>query len=166
MGTKLEIVESSEKTIDTDLELKKYLIEVQARLKDNITSDYILAKLEDKDKQAIIELTDSAYYAQRLIQYAITKIKKVKFNEEKKEWETDINLTKEEKTRIKKLADRTYDAYMIKLNMVTILNRNKEDNYIIEKVTGAIATKEADIEEEKTELIERIKNKIAGDKKE
>ena len=42
-------------TIDTKLELMKYTSEVQARIKKDITSDFVLARLDQKDKTGVID---------------------------------------------------------------------------------------------------------------
>ena len=56
-----------EKPTDTKLDLIKYTSQVQSDINTNITSDFVLAKLNEKDKTAIIEMTDNAYHAKKIL---------------------------------------------------------------------------------------------------
>ena len=49
------------------LDILKHVSEIKLRLKNDITNDFVLAKLEDKDKEAIIEMTGNAYFSKRLL---------------------------------------------------------------------------------------------------
>lgn len=121
-------------TVDTKIELLKYVSEVQCRLWKDITPDFIFAYLNDKDKEALSEITVSAFMAKELI----SKLKN------HKRWiysETDRKYIKKgldinEKTIIDDFSNLSWDAYMIRLNMVAILNRNKPKNPMLSFMAG------------------------------
>ncbi len=45
-----------EQTIDNKLEILRFVSTVQSRIKKDISEDFVLAKLEDKDREGIIEM--------------------------------------------------------------------------------------------------------------
>ena len=57
---------SKEIEVDSKLELLKYTADIQSRIKDDISSDFTLAKLEAKDKEGIIEMTSNAYFCKKV----------------------------------------------------------------------------------------------------
>ena len=68
--------EKDKDTIDNTLELIKYATDVQSRIKDDVNSDFVLAKIdEEEDKLAIIEMTNNAYLSKRIIK-SITLVKR------------------------------------------------------------------------------------------
>ena len=74
--------ERSPEEIENKLHLLKHTSEVQSRIKEDISSDFTLARLSDQDKQSIIEMTDNAYYVKSLIE----KLK----NKKKPTWENGM----------------------------------------------------------------------------
>lgn len=120
-------------TIDRDIELKKFLADIHSRINKDITSDFVLAKLEDKDKNAVIEMTNNAYYATRLLtEHAIKNKTKKKhyWNKTTKKWEKK-ELTEDENTLLKKNIENLFDAYVNRIILVVNLNRNKKDNHLL-----------------------------------
>ena len=82
----LEETEPEEESVDNKLELLKYLSEVQCRLKDEIGSDYVLAMLGDKDKEAVVEMVTNAYMTRKLYEMASMRIKIPEYNYNTEEW--------------------------------------------------------------------------------
>lgn len=160
----MQTEEPEEKTVDNKLELLKYTSDVQSRIKTDITSDFILAKLNEKDKEAIVELTADAYFSKRVIEQIAKRSHQWHWNNENNKWQKqplDIN----KKNKITKMASRIFDSYMIKLQMTALVNRNVDKNYLInilaqqqernetedEPVTLAKKPKELILNEEKAE---------------
>lgn len=121
--------EENEKSVDNTLELIKYATEVQSRIKEDINSDFVLAKITEKDIEAIKELTNNAYLAKRMINDMNYK-KYYFWNKGLKRWE-HRELDEKTKQRISTIADEIFDIHMLRPQMTCILNRNKEGNPIL-----------------------------------
>jgi len=153
-------------TIDNKLELLKHISEVQSRIKEHITTDFTYAKLDEQNKKAIIEMTTNAYYGITLIKEIENKATIWKWNNEKKQWE-QRKLNKKEKEIMNERQKRIFDAFMTKVFMTTILNRNTKDNYLIRIMAGLgeeEVEKEKEEENEKT-IIEKLTNKLKKEEK-
>lgn len=127
---------------DTKLDVLRYLTLVQSRINEDITSDAVLAKLTEKDKELIIETTNNAYTAIRLIAYTSLKAK-----------------NKEDSKKIMEYADQMFDIFMNRCYMTMIMNRNVEGNYIL-NILGGVKTPEEENTEEEIISIEKVKEKI------
>lgn len=150
-------------TLDSKLDLYKFLADVKGKVKTEVTSDLILAKLEDKDKLSIIEMTSNAYYGKKLIEQ-LKHRKEWKWNKTSKNWERQ-EPTKEEKEIIQNIADALFNMYMIRIHMTTLVNRNKTDNYILELISNY--HKEPNKEDEEEEgILTKLTKKLKRDKKE
>ena len=121
-----------EKPTDTKLDLIKYTSQVQSDINTNITSDFVLAKLNEQDKTAIIEMTDNAYHAKKILLQIAKNYKQNTWNPTTKQWEI-TPITKEHPIykKIQKIANKTFNMYMIKMQMIALLNRNVEKNHLI-----------------------------------
>ena len=143
--------------------VKKYLTEVQqGSIKRDITSDFVLAKLTETQRDAIIELVRVARFAKKEIEkYAKSwyykPMKNGKYVKNKDGSFRRFELSKEEKQYINNLAIITFDSYMIKLTMTVIMYRNLENNVLME-----LLTEKNKLEAEIAELTE--KNKTVGQK--
>ena len=124
-----------ETTIDNKLELLKFSAQVQSRIKTDISEDFILAKLNEKDKESIIEMTSNAYFTK----FIFEKLKRLGTK-----WNYDINtktytkrrLNKSEINHIDLISKNTFDIYMNRIFMTTILNRNIEGNHLLRLING------------------------------
>ena len=113
-----------------ELELVKETIKVQNRLKKDITSDFILAKLSEKDQEMIIESVTMAYVSKTLIQKIKNQEKQHKWNTKTQKWDTTpLNYQQQEHLQI--LAEKTFDIYMVRPYMISILKRNTKLNHLI-----------------------------------
>lgn len=134
------------------LELIKYTSQVQARIKTDITSDVVLAKLEQKDKESIIEMTANAYFAKKVITQIAQNAKKHQWQNQ--QWTTKT-LTPQDKEyqEIIKIAEKVFDTYMIRITMTTLLNRNVEKNHLLN-----ILAQQHTEEQEEQQKISILKN--------
>lgn len=139
--------------VDNKLELLKFTSEVQSRIRSEISSDFVLAKLGDQDKEGIVELTGDAYFIQKILR-TIKRAKKWHWNNKTKTW-YKTELTDKEKEYIEEISQATFDAFMTRIYMTVILNRNVKDNHILKILAGL-----KEEEEENTE-IENMKAKIS-----
>lgn len=143
----METKENKEPTIDNRLELLKYTSEVQSRIQKDITSDFILARLGEKDKEAIVELTSDAYFTKRVINEIIKRSHEWNWNKKEKKW-YKTPMKEEDAKKIIEIANKTFDAYMIKITMTALLNRNVNQNYLIN-----ILAQQQEQQEEETEKV-------------
>lgn len=156
--TETQTTQQPENEIDTKIELLKYISEVNSNIKNEIGSDFILAKLEDQDKEAIIEMTSNAYFCKKIgeiIRYQAESRGKWVYNKEIKQYQKKQYSTQYIKT-IQTLANNTFDAFLTRIYMTVILNRNKPNNTILELITGSqTETKEEEIQP--TTIMQKIK---------
>jgi len=122
-----------EQTVDNKIELLRFVSQVQSRIRRDISEDFVLAKLDDKNKEAIIEMTSNAYLAKKLILTLGAKATTIKWKDN--EWIMS-DITKENKEYIKEIANAIFDSYMNRVYMTVILNRNVEQNPLINILAG------------------------------
>lgn len=142
-----------------DLELLNNLTKIKLRLRRDITTDFVLAKLGNKDREFAIEMTINAYLAKRIIEM---------YKNKGKIYEEGVprELNDEERKIVQKRADAMFDMFMNKVFMVVILNRNIDGNYLINVLSGYKSEKkegEESIESLQEALTELTKNE--GEKK-
>lgn len=157
---------------DNKLALLKHLTEVQSNIQDKISTDFVLAKLDEQNKEGVIEMTTNAYFSTRVIDIITTNSKKngrYNWNRKNKNWErTNHPITIYDE--IKKIQQQTFNSYMVRIYMTIILARNHEKNHLINvlatSVSGVqhISDENADKIQDTNKLKEFLK--IAADKKE
>lgn len=154
---KQELWIQKDSSTDTELDFLKYLAQVQSTIKSDITSDFTLAKLSEKDKEGIKEMTVNAYLCKQLsLELQHTKIH---------EWDNNTkiwykrHLTKQEKEKILFNSQRIFDAFMNRNYMTVLLNRNVPDNDMLKIL--ARQTPEPPLENEETiQAIDRLKETL------
>ena len=151
----MKISENPEPTVDNKLELVKHLGEVQSPIKQTITSDFIYAKLGDKDKEGITEMTANAQLGRNFYRYVEEKTVKWHWNKEKEQWEAK-SMNKEHRETLKKYASTLADNYMIRPYMIANLARNQSDNFLI-KITAGVPDNEPEEENDNTEIMAKAK---------
>lgn len=134
------------------LQLIANFTQIDSNIKKEITPDFTKAKLTDKEKDMIIELTSSGYFCKKIIENLRDLSKYYDWKE--KEWKlyTEKNRPKEYSL----LTTRAEYVYLMVMNrpyMTAILNRNVKDNYILNLQAGA----GNEIKEEETEEKEEAK---------
>lgn len=144
---------SAEPTIDNKLEILRFASQVQSRIKKDISEDFILAKLEEKDKEGIIEMTSNAYFMKKILSVLKAKGTKWDWDDKRKCW-IKRNLNKEEQDFIQDIANATFDSYLTRIYMTVILNRNVPNNHLLKILAGVS-------DEEDNKELEGIKGKLA-----
>lgn len=147
----MENQQKEEERFSDKLDVYQFVSEVKLSLRKNITSDFVLAKLGQKDKEGIIEMTGNAYLAKRLIDRLAKGCK-----------------DKEKKKKIEEISKATFDMYMNRIYMTVILNRNVDKNYLINVLSGYDEKEEEieDAEEDKEEMKSKIKQLLRNQEKE
>ena len=131
----MEDKEMQQQQFNDRLDILKHVSDIKLSLKEDITSDFVLAKLGEKDKEFIIEMTGNAYFAKKLLDIIYDKAEEWKYSEKTETWKK-VKLNKEELAKIKKVANAVFDSYMNKIYMTVILNRNVDKNYLINVLSG------------------------------
>lgn len=140
------------------LDILKHISDIKLKLKEDITNDFVLAKLGDKDKEAIIEMTGNAYFSKRLLDVLAEKSYEWKWSEKESKY-LKVKIEKEQKQTIKKMARALFDSYMIKIYMTVVLNRNVDKNYLINVLSGYI---DKDNEGTEVNTEEQVKSAVAN----
>lgn len=124
--------------ITEEIELKNELFQVKGSLKKNITQDYTLAHLNKDEREFIIENYQNAEFGKSIIERYANKGWRYVWDEDKMDWKKDKDgvyikelISNEERKYIQKLANRTFEFFMIRPHMIAILNRNKSDNFLV-----------------------------------
>jgi len=133
--------EDGEKSFNDTLDVLKFTSEVKSRLKSDITSDLVLAKLEKKDREGITDMTGDAYLVKRLMYGIAGKSYEWKWNKKLDKYEK-INLDKEKSKAIKELGDTLFDVIMLRVHMTAVLNRNVDENVLLNILGGKALEKE------------------------
>jgi len=146
----------------------KYLTSIQSDIKKDITSDFILAKLDQNQKESVIELVRDAYYIKKMMErYADHKTYKV--NKRTGRYLTNADgtykqhsLDPKEKKYILNMAKITFNSIMIKIIMTKIEYRNVDKNVMMELITekDKMNGENGDLEGENREILERMKKNI------
>ena len=146
--------------VENKLELIKYTSQVQSRIRDEITSDFILAKLGDKDKEAVIEMTSNAYFAKKIIWMICKRAKArgVYVWDKKQDKYVREEFERKKLEVLKGYGKVIFDSYMNRVYMTVLLNRNVPQNYLIRLMAGL--PDEEKEEEEESAGMKGIKAKI------
>lgn len=137
-------------------DIARFLADIKLRLRRDISTDFVLAKFDAKNKEGVIEMTSNAYFAKKLIQLLKRRGYVWKWNAEKGEYNKE-ELSKKDSDYLTKLGDGIFDAFMTRIYMTTILNRNVDGNYLINVLAGYT---------EKEENVELSQDEISGAMKE
>lgn len=147
------------KPIDTDegklsdrLDLLKYMSDIHGRLRKDITTDYSYARLQPKDKEAVIEMTTNAYMVKKIIntlKESYNNTRK-KWNHNKQKWEKEP-LTREEINDYNNIANSIFDSIMTRVHMTVIMNRNVDSNHIMKMLSKYDEEEQTTEEEEQKE---------------
>jgi len=140
------------------LDILRHVSDIKLKIKEDITNDFVLAKLGEKDKEAIIEMTGNAYFSKKLMDVLSEKSCEWKW-EAKEEKYKRIRLNDKERKTIKKMGIALFDSYMIKIYMTVVLNRNVDKNYLINVLSGYL---EKDTEGTEINTEEQVKSAVAN----
>lgn len=162
---KIEIPETKEEHYNDRLDIYKDIASVKSRIKNDITSDFVLASLKDEEKQFVIEMTENAYFAQKLVKRIVEKATQWIWNNKEQQWEKKRlqDIDEKQYQRLVKIRDEIFDTYMNKIYMIVTLNRNVDKNHLIKILSGY---KEDINEQEQTiKLQDAIKQGLADQTK-
>lgn len=133
----------SKTTVGDNISLLKYLSDVKLKINKIVTEDYVLTKLNPKDKVFVIEMINNCAFVTSLMEVLKQKTK-----------------TKQEADTIQAYKEELYNAYMTRIDMIAVVNRNVPNNHILQMLSGSA---QEDQEEEETEkaksLLQTIKEK-------
>lgn len=135
------------------LDLVNSIAKVKSSIRESITEDFTLARLNDKDKKLSIETVHLAYYIRKLIEG--TAVEATEWHWEENKW-VERYLPEEKKEILITRAKRIFDAFMVRPYMITTVNRNVKDNYLAQWMLGIGQQEEEPKEEgiiEKTKII-------------
>lgn len=151
--------------VSTDLEFLQYLGQVKSRLKKEITEDFVFATLNDRDQEGVIEMATTAYYTLRTYETIIQNATTWKYNEEEQNW-TQHRLPQEEIQILRKMQEGAFDAFMTRVLMTVIMNRNKPNNPLVELLASKGQRPNQEDETKVLEMVDKIKKEVGGKKDE
>lgn len=159
---------TSEESIAEHIELLVELIKVKSSVKENVTEDYVLAQLRDFEREYITENYENAEFAKNILGKYRDKGYEYKFDEKKFDWYKNddgsykkVKISEEDYLKIKLLAERLFGFFMIKPDMVSVLNRNRDNNFII-KLLGKDSEEEKPVVygQDDRSILQKIKDKM------
>ena len=123
------------------LDLLKFVGDIHTRIKKDITADFIFAKLNDTDKEGVINMTVNAFSSKRLMYIYASKSED------------------DEAKILKEIGNSIFDNFMTKIYMTIILNRNVDGNYIIDVLSGyGNLAEEINVDAEKSKAKKLLEN--------
>ena len=116
-------------SVDNELELKKWTTVVHSEeVNKRITSDFTLSKLNEQEKEAVIEITVNAFEATK------------HYNNMKDAWKWEydkverglkqVMISEKEKKEIESHSAQVANTYMTRIYMLNIMNRNQSSTLI------------------------------------
>lgn len=138
--SKGEIITDENQEFYSQHDIYKFIATVDSRIKKEVGSDFVLAKLEDKDKEYVVEMVGNAFSMKGLIDGMLRR----------------INENHKDRTKIKLIGERIFDNLMTKVYMIVLLNRNVDKNYIM-KIIGE---SREDVEDEETSKVKQVLDKL------
>lgn len=151
-------------TVTDKLELLKWTAQIQSTIRKDISSDYILSKPDDKEKEAMIEMYVNAVTTKKMLT-KLTTTKKWTWNRQTNNWQQH-RINNQEQEYIKILAQMTFDSIMCRMHMIANLTRNKDKNPLLNKITQMPKTTETEEETENKPLKLLAPNKPETEPKE
>lgn len=136
---------------DNKLEILRFVSSVHSRIKDEISSDFTLSYLDEKQKEYIIEMTTNSYYMQTMFTYLLNRLHQQQNKYQPEQYERARQI-------ILNIAGEVFKTFMIRTYMINVMGRNDTKNPMLHILA------ESKPEEEKTpepqgmdKLIEKIK---------
>lgn len=155
----VKIKPDKEGSIDNQLEFSKFLSEVQGRVKGQLTSDFVLAKLSEKDKEATREILANAYYSKRVMETVIIKAAEQtwEYDKERLIWRTR-GLEEKRIKEIREQIELLMDTMTVRLQVTAVVNRNVPNNKLLRMLLRR--NEEEEGEEEKEKNAEKVAGKV------
>lgn len=115
-------------TFDDKLEVLRFSSSVHSPLKDEITPDFVLAKLDEKNRNFIIEMTSNAYFMKAIYDYMRLRLIQTKHKYDEQYFQNTLEI-------LDKISADLFKTFMIKNNMIAALHRNVKDNHLLNQLT-------------------------------
>ena len=146
--------------MDTKLELIDSLTRVTSdNIKRNITKDFVLAKLDNQDKSAMVEMVANAYFIRELVS-RLQRLEVDKYVNGK--W-VKAGIDPEIRVKMEKISADVFNIFLTKLQTIAILNRNVRENHLIEMILSVKENMDLldDVSEENSGgMLAKVKRKI------
>lgn len=138
------------------LELTKEFIKVHSNSNKNvISSDYVLARFNEKEKEFCMEMYHNANFGLAII----TRVKdchvKSVWDKTTHTWQF-MHLSEDQKQILESLGLELFDAFMARTNMISVVSRNTHDNHLIRIITRQEEDDTLSQNEEKTGFLAKI----------
>jgi hypothetical protein len=143
------------------MDVLRHVSEIKLKLKNDITNDFVLARLSEKDKEYIVEMTGNAYFSKKLLDLIEEKGEEWIYKDGKY---TKEKLSQLKKDKIKAISTRVFDSYMTRIYMVVVLNRNVDKNYLINVLSGYGEKNEEGMELNKNNELKNTVNELLADR--
>lgn len=138
-------------------DLGKFFSTVHVRLGNEIKSDYVLAKFSDEQrKEGAINMTANAYVMKAIISQLMNS----------KKWQLKGDtwmkreLNKDELAKMEKYSTDLFNCFMTRIDMLMLLNRNVNNNYLIDSIMKESGIAEGQAEEGEPTLIQKATEKL------
>jgi hypothetical protein len=157
-------------SFDNQFEVLSSLTKVKCSLKKNVTEDYTLAMLGEPQKEFITENYENAEFAKELIKRYGAKGYRYKWNESLMKWEMNENnmpkrfkLKEDEVKQIEGNSNRVFEFFMIQPHMISVLNRNRADNFLV-RTLGNVQEDERPVQFEADDrsALQKIKDQLSN----
>lgn len=152
-----------EPTVESKLEIYKDMIEIKSRIKSDVTADYVFCRLSDKDKEFVIEMVSNAYYGKKMLG-VVKELSSTQWIYIENEW-LRVRRTQEEINLLEKFEINIFHAFLIKVEMIAILNRNVKNNFLIRILSGLPETEPEDVQDMALDKSEGFLSKLRPKKK-
>ena len=121
--------EKQAEKISDKYDLAKFMIEPKKEEGDKLSSDFVIAKFSDQEREGIIELTHNREVLRNLLNRTIMKMKKWHYDQESKKWS---RTTYDEfyLKKCKKIIERMYNIYYVRAKTMAVLGKNVSNNHI------------------------------------
>lgn len=111
-----------------ELDIRKGVMEVHDKvLKQSISQDFVLARIDDGKKDPIIQIHSLAEYFKQQLERIAKEWRGWYWDDKKEKW-IKRTCTKEEARQIYAIAERAFNTYTRKTKQLAILERNLEIN--------------------------------------
>lgn len=128
------------------------------RIRKEITSDFVKARLSEKQRESIIEMVSSAYFCKRVIESLRDNARWYNWKEKKWEIYSEDGGRKQDYIMMTNRAEYVFNAVMNRPFMTAVLHRNVRDNHLLR--LQAKASEEDNSEEMAEEEAKKIGDKL------
>jgi len=117
--------------LDNKLQLAKWQADVHNRLKKDIGADFVLAKLNEHQREVMTEIIMDAFLIKKQMTKIKVKSRHWKWDKKTKEW-VETEYSKQKQKDMQSIIDKTFDSIMVRVYSSVVLHRNVDKNTILE----------------------------------